>query len=539
MVRHAVLLALLVALFAAPLAHAAPPTEPSLRRAAPPALINARPADDARAIDRGLARAVKAKRLTKSQAAHYRAILANARKTLRGLPAGRATTLARVLRLVRLQANAFTKPRSLAVFSMLDFNARYLKKRGLPASGTDVAGPHGVVYRAGWGYGLQFHPLANVGALNVHAAAGRTKQAKALAEALIDRMVPRKQGAVWEYYFPFGGGSPPWTSGMAQAVGAQALGRAGKMTAARRAFGSIPGPLVQRLGAGPWIRLYAFSNLVVLNAQLQTILSLREYAEASGNKRASQFATNLAKTARAKLSEFDTGYWSRYSLGQESSLSYHEYVVGLLGRLARRTGQKVWQDKHDRFDAYTDQAPVLKKGDRQARFYPWPSDGFRDRVTIGFWLSKMSSVTVRVGGDELRLGTLTGGWHRISWSTSKRKPRTFTPTADARDLAGNKGSAPLAPIVLARDTTAPTVKASVKKRTLRWKATDAETPWVRLRVRLTRKGAHKDLWLGVRPLAGSARLQLPRGTWQARLIVRDSSGNTAAPVPLGPVPRAK
>ena len=183
---------------------------------------------------------------------------------------------------------------------MLDFNARYLKKRGLPASGTDVAGPHGVVYRAGWGYGLQFHPLANVGALNVHVAAGRTKQAKALANALVARMVPRKRGAVWEYYFPYGSGSAPWTSGMAQAVGAQALARAGKKTAARRAFGSIPGPLVHRLGAGPWIRLYDFSNLVVLNAQLQTILSLREYAEKSGNKRAAQLAANLADAARAQ-----------------------------------------------------------------------------------------------------------------------------------------------------------------------------------------------------------------------------------------------
>ncbi len=74
MARHAASLALLGALLAAPLAQAAPPTEPSLRHAAP-LVLNARPADDAKAIERGLARAVEAKRLTKSQAAHYRAIL--------------------------------------------------------------------------------------------------------------------------------------------------------------------------------------------------------------------------------------------------------------------------------------------------------------------------------------------------------------------------------------------------------------------------------------------------------------------------------
>ncbi len=489
-------------------------------------------------IDRGLTRAVKAKRLTKSQAAHYRAILKRTRAVLRGLPGTRKATLAQVLYLVRLQARVYNRPRALALFAMLDENARYLKKHSLPANGTDVVGVHGVVYRAGWGYGLQFHPLANVAALNGHVAAGRTKQAKALANALIARAVPRGKGAVWEYYFPYGGGAAPWTAGMAQAAGAQALARAGKMTAAQRAFAVIPRTLVLRLGAGPWIQHYSFSSLVVLNAQLQTVLSLREYAEKSGNKRAARLASNLAGTARKKLHEFDTGYWTRYSLGRESPLAYHVYVVEMLGRLARRTGQPYWQEMHDRFDAYTDQPPLLKKGKRQARFYPWPHDGFRDRVTIGFWLSKMSSVTVRVGGDELKLGTLTGGWHRISWSTSKRVARTFSPGADAKDLAGNKATAPLAPIVLARDTTPPTVKASVAKRRVSWKAADAETPWVRLRLRLTRGGVHKLVHLGRHPLAGSLRLPLPRGRWETTLVVLDSSGNKT-PVPLGTLPRAK
>jgi len=30
----------------------------------------------------------------------------------------------------------------------------------------------------------------------------------------------------WEYMFHFGGGAPPWISGMADATGIQALGRA-------------------------------------------------------------------------------------------------------------------------------------------------------------------------------------------------------------------------------------------------------------------------------------------------------------------------
>jgi len=242
--------------------------------------------------------------------------------------------------------------------------------------------------------------------------------------------------------------------------------------------------------------------------------------------------------AKTMLPEFDTGYWSRYSLGRESPLAYHEYVVEMLGRLARRTGQPVWQAARDRFDAYTAQPPLLKRGGPQPRFYPWPADGFRDRVAIGFWLSKMSTVTIRVGGDKLKLGTLEGGWHRVWWSSGKRDPRTFNPAADAKDLAGNTASAPLARIILARDEKPPLVDASVMKRRLTWKATDAATPWVKLRLRLTRADEHKVVQLGRHPLAGSLRLPLPRGTWDTMLVVFDSSGNKTT-VPLGKLPRAK
>jgi hypothetical protein len=325
---------------------------------------------------------------------------------------------------------------------------------------------------------------------------------------------------------------------MAQAVGAQALLRVGREGAARQAFNAIPGPLVQRIDKGPWIRLYSFNNLVVLNAQLQAVLSLRDYAERSGSKRAARFAGRLAQAAKAKLPAFDTGYWSLYSLARESPLLYHRYVVEMLGRLAQRTGETFWQDAHDRFDGYTGESPRLRRGVAQPRFYPWPVDGFRDRVAIGFWLSKISDVTIRVGGDTLKLGTLPGGWHRVWWKTGKRDPRTFTPAVDAVDLAGNGGSAPLAPIVLARDETPPDVDATVKKRRLTWKARDGETPWVALRLRLTRAGVQKVVQLGRHPLAGSLVLSPPRGTWEAALVVLDSSGNRTT-VPLGKIPRAK
>jgi hypothetical protein len=105
----------------------------------------------------------------------------------------------------------------------------------------------------------------------------------------------------------------------------------------------------------------------------------------------------------------------------------------------------------------------------------------------------------------------------------------------ATDLAGNAGHAKLAPVTIARDTTPPDVKASVSGRRLTWKAIDATTPWITLRVRLVRGDTVKVLKLGRRALHGSLRLALPRGRWQAVLVVADSSGNTAR-VPLGTVP---
>ena len=36
-------------------------------------------------------------------------------------------------------------------------------------------------------------------------------------------------GLAWEYYFAFGGGRAPWTSGMAQSVAAQAFARAASL----------------------------------------------------------------------------------------------------------------------------------------------------------------------------------------------------------------------------------------------------------------------------------------------------------------------
>ncbi|MDQ3859675.1 MAG: D-glucuronyl C5-epimerase family protein [Actinomycetota bacterium] len=520
-------------------AQPADPEETTLRTAA---VVRARPIRDARAIVAGLRRAVAAGRLTRADAAHYRLIVGRARAVLTLLPGVRYATLARVLALVRLQARAYNRPRALTLFRMLERNTTYLSTRGVPPHRTDVYGADGVVYRSWGSYGLQFHPLANAGALTSHLAARHDRRAAALAHALAARLVPRRRGAVLEYLFPYGGGTPPWTSGMAQAALAHGLALAARRfgdpslrEAARRAYRAISGRLVFRVSTGPWIRLYSFNDLVVLNAQLQAALSIARYAEATDDVSAAALAVRLRRAARALFHRFDTGYWSRYALGSEAPLRYHLYHIYLLDRLWIRTGDPFWREARDRFDRYRREAPVLRGGRSVPTLYPWPDDGFRDEARIAVWVSKVSTVTVRVARDRRTFAAPAGGWYSVAWRPGRRAPGIYRPVASAVDLAGNRGQVQLHPITIAVDRDPPSVTTSVVRRRLTWRAVDAGTPWLRMIVRLERAGRRRSLLLGRQPLAGSLTLRIPRGRWHAVLVASDSSGNRVR-VGLGVVP---
>ena len=213
-----------------------------------------------------------------------------------------------------------------------------------PADKTDITDSDGVVYRYFAGRCFEFHPLADFGALNAHIAAGDAAATETLADALIARGVFQHGGGVgWEYYFDFSGGRAPWLSGMAQAVAAQAFARAATLVperstaylrAAHNAYDLIPRRLLTSVAAGPWIRLYGFQSLAVLNAQLQTVVSLRDYATATEDTAAATLATRMQNAAAATLPRFDTGYWTYYSLAHDPSpLDYQQYVVQLLAKL--------------------------------------------------------------------------------------------------------------------------------------------------------------------------------------------------------------
>ena len=167
------------------------------------------------------------------------------------------------------------------------------------------------------GQGLQIQPLANFGKANAlwRACQPPTEPPQPGAEpppragprscsALLDRLVAlasqRGGFTAWEYFFAFGGGTPPWISGLAQGTAIQALTRGSQLLGdpkyvefARGALGAFERkpPLGVRApstsGAGRHYLIYSFSSgLRVLNGFLQSLVGLYDFADATKDKRA-------------------------------------------------------------------------------------------------------------------------------------------------------------------------------------------------------------------------------------------------------------
>ena len=506
---------------------------------ASPAVAATQAQKDAAAATRGINQALIAGRLDAGQAGQYRASVARTLATWNRLRGDRAKNLAGALHDAAALAGRYDAPRALTLFSTLDANTDYLGTKAAPRSTIDIQDADGVVYRWFPGHGFQFHPLANASKLSNLAPAFDSAPAASLAVALVDRAQPTANGGLaWDYLFPFDGGRPPWTSGMAQAAFAQAYSRAATnlddptyLDTAAKAFTAAQA-LTRGLPVGPWVRLYSFSSLAVLNAQLQTALSIGEYARTSGDPNAVLFADRLMSAAAAMLPQFDTGSWSLYSLGgTEASLHYHKYVVDLLKRLSQLDDRPQWLEYATLFGDDLTTPPDVTPVSSVKVVYPVPRDGFRDQASVTFQLSKTATVRLAVAGERSPY-TLRPGRHTLTWDPGTRPAQSYAAKLVATDVAGNTTEVPVGPFDVRRDTTAPDVSATLAGGRVSWTATDDETPWVRVRVRFSNGAGSKTLDLGKRRLNGSAKLAVPAGRWGATLVAADSTGNTAT-VSLG------
>ena len=505
---------------------------------AAPALGASAAERDAAAARKGLTDAAKTGRLPALDAATYRAEVDRTLATWRKLSGSRAANLAGALHDAAVLAGRYDAPRALTIFSGLTVNTDYFGTKSTPAGTIDVDGDDGVVYRYFPGHGLQFHPLANFSRLNAHAVRKDYEATSGLAEALLARSVPTAAGLAWEYEFPFGGGRAPWTSGMAQAVAAQAFSRAATalqdpalLEPAAQAYRAAQA-LVRTTSAGPWIRLYSFSSMAVLNAQLQAALSVGEYARASGDPDATLFADRLEQAAATLIPEFDTGAWSLYSLGgADATLKYHKYVISLLERLAELDERPDWSVWAGQFGQYLVVPPDVTPVTAVQVVYPRPEDGFLDRASVTFDLSKAATVRFAVAGER-RPYSLRRGRHTLTWNPAARPPQLYAAKLIATDVVGNTAEVPLDAIDVRRDTDPPDITASLTGKRLSWEAVDEGTPWLRLQILFQNGTGRSRADLGKRKLTGGATVKVPRGRWGVSLLAADSSGNTAT-VPLG------
>jgi hypothetical protein len=507
-----------------------------------PAGTATRPAPAA-LIEKGLEQAVAAGRLSPDEASDYRAGLARARMEAKRLPPLRTTLLRAVIADVAAQWRSYTRPRALTLFTTLTVNTDWLAGHALTGPRPDLTGEDGAVYRFFSAHGYVFHPLANFAKLNSLVSTGDLEGTERLTAALLARAVSHDGALVWEYEFPFGVGRPPWTSGMAQAVAAQALARAGDLLsdsslldAADGAYTAVPRLLSPASPAKPWIALYSFDRVPVLNAQLQAALSIGDYAAIAGDPAADALSRRLVDAARAQLARFDTGYWSLYSLrGDESPLEYQDYVIALLRKLALRTEDSSWREVADRFQAYESQPPVIRPGPAPPTLYPHPADGFRDEAPIRFWLSKRSAVTLLAGGQRVTV-TLEHGEHTLVWAPGKATPGVYHPILTAVGPAGRRAEQELPPMTIAPPPGPPPIHVSVTApATLSWSSAAEGTPWLRLRIRLVGSTV-EELDLGRRGFVGTRHLRLPPGRWHATLLASNSAGRTRARS-LGFLPR--
>jgi len=265
-----------------------------------------------------------------------------------------------------------------SVFLQLRRNTAYWPAQTFPAEGDQVTfrGSE-LLFQYFPGRGLQLHPLSNFKKANqLHGACGasgrpqqpvcgarppgppsgtpcRPERLRRLLDELTALAVRRGRGFIaWEYLFDFGGGSPPWMSGMAQATGITALARGARLLkepaydrtaeAALGAFETAPPVGVRTRGplGGVHYLQYSFApRLYIFNAFFQSLIGLHDYGKLTGNARATRLFKRGELEARREVAYSDTGKWSRYSFrGPESTQEYHELLREILQGLGRRLG---------------------------------------------------------------------------------------------------------------------------------------------------------------------------------------------------------
>jgi hypothetical protein len=407
------------------------------------------------AVDRNvrseLARLYRRHQIDDDSYRQYSASFNSALRTVKRLSGTREVQLEAVIENLHQIAAAgmLTSSRLPVLFLTLDRNRQWWTTGPMLSYGQRVefAGSQ-LVWEYYPGQGIELQQLGSFGKADWLCTAGVSYEARCrtILSELIPLAVRRAGGLTWEYYFNFDGGAPPWTSAMSQGTALQTLADAYKelgdktfLSVAHQALPvfSTPPPA----GVGVKTRLgiryvqYSFASAAdeeVINAFLQTLIGLDDYARASGDPVAERlFAAGDAEAA-AELPRFNTGGWSLYQPGFEDDLSYHQLVTGFLQQLCSMTKTPLYCKTAADFELALKTPPALQLFTTRVRANK-PTDAY-------FQLSKISRVGITVirNGSTVFLTSADFPYGRHLFAIpALTHTGTYTVRLDATDLAGN------------------------------------------------------------------------------------------------------
>jgi D-glucuronyl C5-epimerase-like protein len=413
-----------------------------------------------KAVYAALRRELRRKHISGSSYRRWRATYVRSVRTLRRLSGARATQLRYVLTSVESLAlqRRLVPSRMPVAFLQLERNRQYWAKLPYPAPGDQVSfrGSE-ILFQYFAGEGLQLHPLSTFKKANhLHGFCERKEPScdEQALRRILDEMtrlaVERSRGFIaWEYLFYFGGGSPPWMSGMAQATGIQALGRAATLLhepkyleTARRALGAFetaPPTGVRTVGprGGVHYLQYSFApRLFIFNAFLQSLIGLHDFGQLADDERARRLFREAEPEARAEVPFSDVGDWSLYNYaGHESNSDYHELLREFLESMCTRRLGALYCDYARRYRGYQVDPPELT--------WNGPDVATEDEpAAISFNVSKLSAIEVKVTNPHgklvfSRLATFRRGDGSFTWTP--HGPGLFTVSVAAKELRTGLG----------------------------------------------------------------------------------------------------
>jgi hypothetical protein len=412
-------------------------------------------ASSARSSDRTvrsvLAHLEKTRQITRPSYLAYSRDFNGALNEVRQLSSARGDELEAVIENLHTIAvnGSLTTSRLPVLFLTLDRNRQYWRTGAALSYGQRVefAGSE-LVWEYYPGQGIELQQLGSFGKADGLCTAGAADEARCrtILSELIPLAVRRGGGLTWEYYFQFDGGVPPWTSAMSQGTAIQALADAYKETGDRSylavahsalpVFGTAPpaGVGVKTYLGMRYVQ-YSFASAPgeeVINAFVQSLIGLDDYAQASGDPVAQRLFKEGDAEAQAELPRFNTGAWSLYQPGLEDDLSYHQLVTGFLQQLCSMTKTPIYCTTAAAFQLDLKTPPHLK--------LVTTSITVNHATEVYFTVSKISRVGITIihGTKTVFLTSASFPHGEHYFAIPALKPAgTYTVQLDATDLAGN------------------------------------------------------------------------------------------------------